>query len=332
MSSKCSFFKCLFNKLFNNKNKQSNARDIIEEIIQEDNQSSLQSIDTDEKEMIGNVLDLRNTQVQDIMIPQVSIISVSTNTKIENIINKLVENKLNTILVYQTSSDCKAIQTSSGHVVMQNDTDNIIGVLYLKDIVSYFISNTNKFKARSDTNQFEERSNTNKLGSRSDTNSIHNQFNIGLFIKEVLFIPPTMKTLDLLFQMKQTGTKIAVVIDEYGDVLGMVSFIDLIEEIIGDIKDINEIQKKKKKIIINQDNSILTDGQSTFYEIEKYGNLKIMQNDNFSDTIGGMIISMLGRIPVKGELISYPKQSLEFEIVDADTRRIKCVRICKVTK
>ena len=204
MSSKCSFFKCLLCKIFKKKNKQSNARNVIEEIIEEDDQSSQQSIANDEKEMIGNVLDLRDIQVQDVMIPKVSIISISTTAKINYIISKFVENKLNTLLVYQ------------------NNDDNIIGVLHLNDIAHLFLNN-------------------------NDYDNKVKPFNINLFIKEVLFIPPTMKTLDLLFQMKQTGNKIAVIIDEYGCVSGMVSFMDLMEEIVGDIKDATEIKQQKNK-------------------------------------------------------------------------------------
>ncbi len=290
MSNKYSFFKNCFSKIFKKNNKELNARNAIEEIIEEDEPEPIQSIDNDEKEMIGNVLDLRDIQVQDIMIPKVSIISVSVTTKIEIVINKFVENKINTLLVYQ------------------NNDDNIIGVLYLKDIAACLQINLNN----------------------KNINYNQKQFNINLFIREVLFIPPTMKTLDLLFQMKQTGNKIAVVIDEYGCVAGLVSFMDLMEEIVGDIKDATEIKKQKTKIVVSNDGSILTDGQSTFYEIEKYGNLKIVPNDDFNDTIGGMITSMIGRIPVKGELIAFPQQSLEFEVVDADIRRIKCIRIRKV--
>ena len=282
MGSKCSCFKSFFNKIFKKKSKELNARNAIEEIIEEDEREQLQSIANNEKEMIGNVLDLRDIQVQDVMIPKVSIVSIPTTARIEDIVNKFVENKLTTLLVYQ------------------GNNDNIIGVLHLKDVANWFY--------------------------------MQKPFNINLFVREVLFIPPTMKTLDLLFQMKQTGNKIAVIIDEYGCVSGLVSFMDLMEEIVGDIKDATEIKQQKNKIIMSNDGSILTDGKSTFYEIEKYGNLKIVPNDDFNDTIGGMITSMIGRVPVKGELIAFPSQSLEFEIVDADARRIKSIRIRSINK
>ena len=291
MGSKCSCFKSFFNKIFKKKSKELNARNAIEEIIEEDEREPLQSIANDEKEMIGNVLDLRDIQVQDVMIPKVSIISIQTTARIEDIITKFVDNKLATLLVYQ------------------GNNDNIIGVLHLKDVASWF-----------------------KTYLEYSIVQTQKQFNINLFVREVLFIPPTMKTLDLLFQMKQTGNKIAVIIDEYGCVSGLVSLMDLMEEIVGDIKDATEIKQQKNKIIVSNDGSILADGKSTFYEIEKYGNLKIIPNDDFNDTIGGMITSMIGRVPVKGELIAYQNQLLEFEIVDADARRIKSIRIRNTNK
>ena len=152
MSSKCSCFKRFFNKIFKKKSKELNARNAIEEIIEEDEREPLQSIANDEKEMIGNVLDLRDIQVQDVMIPKVSIISIPTNAKIEDIITKFVENKLSTLLVYQ------------------GNNDNIIGVLHLKDIANWFKT-------------YLEHSIVQK----------QKQFNINLFVREVLFIPPTMK-------------------------------------------------------------------------------------------------------------------------------------------
>ena len=276
---KCSFKECILG-LFRRNNKESTVRDAIEELIEEDQVEQSQSIAKNEREMIGNVLNLRDIQVQDIMIPRVSVIAVSTMARIEEIISQFVENKINTLLVYQGT------------------TDNILGVIKLKDVANWFHMNK--------------------------------PFNINLFIKEVLFVPPTMKTLDLLFKMKETGNKIAVIIDEYGGVDGLVSFIDLIEEIVGDIQDVSEIKHQKNKIIKSPDGSIIADGKSTFDEVQKYGNIKIIPDDDSNDTIGGMLSSILGRVPVRGELISIREQNLEFEILDADPRKIKKVKIRKI--
>lgn len=257
------------------KNNETSARDAIEELIEDDNTGK--SIEQNECEMIGNVLDLRDILVQDIMIPRTSIISVPLTATIDEVLGKFVENQLSTILVYQDSMD------------------NITGMLHLKDVANWIHMNK--------------------------------PFSVSSFMKEVLFIPPTMRTLDLLFKMKKTGIKIAVVIDEYGGVDGLVSFIDLIEEIVGDIRDATEIKHQKTKIVKNADGSIIVDGQSTFDEIKKYGNISIIPTDNDTDTIGGMLSSILGRLPVRGELVSLPEQKLEFEVLDVVPRKVKSIKI-----
>lgn len=271
-SKKLSFIGCI-SKLFKHKNDGTSVRDVIEEIIEDDSQSIAQN----EREMIGNVLDLRDTLVQDIMIPRTSVIAVPLTATIDEVLEKFVDNQLSTILVYQ------------------NELDNITGVLHLKDVANWIHMNK--------------------------------PFSVSSFIKDVLFIPPTMRTLDLLFKMKESGIKIAVVIDEYGGVDGLVSFIDLIEEIVGDIRDVTEIKHQKMKVIKNADGSIIVDGQLTFDEIKKYGNITIIPSNDDVDTIGGMLSMILGRLPVRGELVTLPDQKLEFEVLAVDPRKVKSIKI-----
>jgi len=269
-------------KIFSKKYKKScetSLRDTIEELIEEDEYSETQSIAEDEREMLENVLNLRDIQVQDIMVPRVEIKALPVTTKIEDLMSEFVETQKSSILIYQGT------------------IDNITGVVYLKDVANWF--------------------------------HMSKPFNVNLFIKDVLFVPPSMINLDLLLKMKETGIKIAVVVDEYGGVDGLVSFRDLIEEIIGDIQDASEIKHKKKKVLKGSDSSVIVDARATFEEIEKYGNIKIIPEDKSIDTIGGMIFSISGKVPVRGELIPCTSQNLEFEILDADPRKIKSLRIRK---
>ena len=263
--------------VFWKKSKEVTLRDTIEELIEEDETSEKQSIEENEREILGNVLSLRDIQVQDIMVPLVEIEAVPVTSHIEELISKFVETKKSTIVVYQ------------------GNIDNLLGVVYLKDVANWF--RTNK------------------------------PFNISLFIKDILFIPPTMKSLDLLLKMRETGIKVAVIVDEYGGVDGLVSFIDIVEEIIGDIQDATEIRNMKKKIVKSSDGSVVADGRSTFEEIQKFGLLKIEPEDDEIDTVGGMITSIVGMVPVKGELITSKDGKFEFEILDADPMRIKSLRI-----
>ncbi len=278
-----SFKDCIlgvFNKKYR-KNSETSLRDTIEELIEEDScaGNGRSSIAEDEREMLGNVLNLRDIQVQDIMVPRVEIKALPTTTKIEDLMNEFVESQISSVLIYQGT------------------IDNIIGVVYLKDVANWFHMNK--------------------------------PFNVTLFLKDILFIPPTMKTLDLLLQMKYNGIKVAVVVDEYGGVEGFVSFKDLVDEVIGDIQDASEIKHQKKKIIKNQDGSFTVDAKTTILELLKSVGLKLITSDKSIDTIGGYIFSIAGKVPVRGELIVCSRNNVEFEILDADPRKVKSVLIRK---
>lgn len=276
-SGKTLFKEILRKLLFWKKSKENTLRDTIEELIEEDEGSETQSIAEDEREMLGNVLNLRDVQVQDIMVPRVEIEAVPVTAHMEELISKFVETQKSSIIVYQ------------------GNIDNLLGVVYLKDVANWF--------------------------------KMNKPFNLSLFVKEILFVPPTMRSLDLLLKMRETGIKLAIVVDEYGGVDGLVAFRDIIEEIIGDIQDATENKNQKKKVIKSSDGSVVADGKSTFEEIQKFGNLKITPEDDSMDTIGGLISSIIGRVPVRGELITTEDGRLEFEILDADPRKIKSVRI-----
>lgn len=275
-----SFFKKILLKLLSWKtSKESSLRDTIEELIEEDGCSDTQSIAENEREILGNVLNLRDVQVQDIMVPRVEIEALPVTTSMEELISRFVESQKSSLIVFQ------------------GNIDNLLGVVYLKDVANWFRMNK--------------------------------PFNLSIFVKEVLFVPPTMKSLDLLFKMRETGIKLAIVVDEYGGVDGLVSFRDIIEEVIGDIQDATEIKNQKKKVLKSSDGSVVADAKSTFSEVYKYGGIKITSGDKTIDTIGGMISSITGKVPVRGELVTSKDGSLEFEILDADPRRIKSVRIRK---
>ncbi|MDR1391489.1 MAG: CBS domain-containing protein [Holosporales bacterium] len=275
-----SFFKKFsFKTLFKKSSKESSLRDTIEELIEEDEHSKTQSIEKNEREILGNVLNLRDINVEDIMIPRIEIEAIPVNTRIEELMSKFVETQKSSIIVYKESMD------------------SVIGVVYLKDVANWFHMNK--------------------------------PFNVSVFVKDVLFVPPSMKSLDLLFKMRETGIKLAIVVDEYGGIDGLLSFRDVIEEVIGDIQEISEIKEQKKKVLKKSDGAVIADAKSTFSEIQKYGGIKIIPKDKSVDTIGGMISSIAGKVPVRGELIIWPKQDLEFEILDADPRKVKSVKIRK---
>lgn len=151
-------------------------------------------------------------------------------------------------------------------------------------------------------------------------------FMLKALTKDVMFISPAMRTLDLLLTMRESGMKVAVVVDEYGGVDGLVTFSQLIEEIIGDIEGDNE-QSPAPQLNWRSDGAIIADGRSTCEELDELvgHELNLIDEDEDIDTLSGLVAFLAGRVPNRGELIAHPK-GLEFEILDADLRRVK--RIC----
>jgi CBS domain containing-hemolysin-like protein len=152
-------------------------------------------------------------------------------------------------------------------------------------------------------------------------------------IKDIPFIAPTMRTLDLLIQMKDTGARTAVVVDEYGGVKGIVTFSSLIEEIIGDIQ-YAEDPSNGEHLEIRSNGCVILNASMPLEELndslEKIHTTPIQWLENSDeedvDTIGGVVTFLAGRVPLRGELISHP-EGIEFEVLDADPRRLKKIAI-----
>ncbi|MDR0942043.1 MAG: CBS domain-containing protein [Holosporales bacterium] len=166
--------------------KKTSLRDLIEELIKRNDSSKIQPLAQNETEMLKGVLNLRDVKVKDIMIPKNKIESLPTEEKFESLISKFVETKKSSIIIYQET------------------INNVLGIVYLKDAVSWFYTDK--------------------------------PFSMSVVTKEVLFIPPAMNSYNLLLKMKESGVNTAVVVDEYGDVDGLVSLKDITGKIIGNIQ------------------------------------------------------------------------------------------------
>lgn len=141
-----------------------------------------------------------------------------------------------------------------------------------------------------------------------------------------LFISPSMRALDLLLKMRVTHKHLALVVDEYGGIDGLVTIEDLIEEIVGEIEDEHDVAEAPK-LMPRPDGTIFADARATIEEFEDWSGpiLESEERDEI-DTVGGLVFALAGRVPARGEIISHAA-GLEFEIIDADSRRIKRVRV-----
>jgi len=141
-------------------------------------------------------------------------------------------------------------------------------------------------------------------------------------IRKILFSSPSMRILDLLLKMRSEQIHMSIVVDEFGGTNGLVTIEDLVEEIVGEIKDehdfeeIDIIKKISKK-------TYEVSARLTVDEFEKKLGIFFESVDKEDvDTVGGLVFNLIGKIPSRGEVISH-KSGLEFTILDADTRKIK---------
>jgi CBS domain containing-hemolysin-like protein len=146
-------------------------------------------------------------------------------------------------------------------------------------------------------------------------------------IRTILFVPPSMPAIDLLTKMQATHTHLALVIDEYGGTDGLASIEDIVEEIVGDIEDEHD-EVAERAVVRQPDSSYIAAGRASLDEAVAVIGADFDVGDAAEevDTVGGYIVTQIGRVPVRGELIPGPG-AFEIEILDADPRRVKRVRI-----
>ncbi|HWF64986.1 MAG TPA: hemolysin family protein [Rhizomicrobium sp.] len=152
-----------------------------------------------------------------------------------------------------------------------------------------------------------------------------NASSISRIKRPILFVPPSMRALDLLLKMQTSHTHLALVIDEYGGTDGLVSIEDIIEEIVGDIADEHDEEAPALK---RDADGFIADARVELEDFKNETGVDLATSDAGEDvdSLGGLVASLAGRVPQRGEIIAHPS-GYEFEVLEADPRRIKRLRI-----
>jgi CBS domain containing-hemolysin-like protein len=188
--------------------------------------------------------------------------------------------------------------------VYAENLDTPLGFVHVKDILSLLIPDENgQTKARLD------------------------DFVLGRLKRDLLYVPISMKLPNLLLQMRAKRCHMALVIDEYGGTDGLVTIEDLVEEIIGDIDD--EHDDLDQDLVVDTGNGVWeADARVELADFSKRAGVELALEDmeDEIDTLGGLVFALAGRVPPRGEILHHPT-GYDFEVIDADPRRIKRVRI-----
>ena len=145
--------------------------------------------------------------------------------------------------------------------------------------------------------------------------------------RDVLYVPPSMRITDLLLRMQASRIHMAIVIDEFGGTDGLVTIEDLVEEIVGDINDEHD-EEEEATIVARPGGGWDADGRVEFDEFAEATGVVLDSEDDEVDTLGGLVFSLAGRVPQRGEVLSHPS-GYDFEVVEADARKVRKLRIRK---
>jgi CBS domain containing-hemolysin-like protein len=233
----------------------------------------LESLESDQKEMIRGVLELPDTTVKEIMVPRIDAVFLPVDVPKDELL---------------------ATITESGHSrfpVYEDTIDNVIGILYVKDLLSCVVRND-------------------KLDIRS-------------ILRKPFFVPHSKHIDELLRELRRRRVHIAVAVDEYGGVSGIISMEDIIEEIIGDIQD--EFDNEREDILKVSDDSWLCDARMNLEDLSEEIGVELPVED--FDTLGGFVFDLLGKIPVKYEKAVY--ENIDFIVQDMEGHKINTVKIVK---
>lgn len=153
------------------------------------------------------------------------------------------------------------------------------------------------------------------------------QFQLEQVMRPVLVVPPSMRVLDLLLEMRATRNRMAVVVDEFGGTDGLVTIEDVVEQLVGELEDEHD-RTGPPQLVENADGTVDADGRIDLDELEERLGMALLDEDDRdeADTLGGLIFTLLDRVPARGEVVEHPS-GVRFEVLDADPRRIKRVRI-----
>ncbi|MEQ1704975.1 MAG: hemolysin family protein [Rickettsiales bacterium] len=253
------------------------------------------------KETIEEIIEEHNGEAEDRLEPEERVM-------LHNVLN-LGDTRVNDIMVPRTDISAVPVDITlmelKAHILEQQHTripvydetlDKVLGFIHVKDLMPM-------------------------LGGEKE-------YNLRQVVRDILFVPPSMKIMDLLLKMRNAGSHMAIVVDEYGGTDGLVTMENLFEEIVGDIQDEHDDEEDEDKITRVTPNIFEVNARIRIEKLEKELGLDLVseEKENEFDTLGGLIFFQLGRVPARGESVRHIS-GVRFEILEADPRSIKKVRI-----
>ncbi|MEJ2558173.1 MAG: hemolysin family protein [Anaerolineae bacterium] len=232
-------------------------------------------IEEEEKEMIYSIFEFSDTLAREVMVPRIDMVAIEVNTSIMEALDVVIHAGHSRIPVYEET------------------IDNIIGILYAKDLLRYW---------------------------RQDAESLR----LEDILRDVYYIPETKKVDELLQELQRRKVHIAVVVDEYGGTAGLVTIEDILEEIVGEIQD--EYDREEAFMEVINEDEIIFNGRMDLDDVNHIMGLELPTDS--SDTLAGLVYSNLGRVPVVGDKMHI--HNVEITVLSVVRRQIKKVKVVRL--
>jgi CBS domain containing-hemolysin-like protein len=259
---------------------------------------------TVERTMLRNILGLHERRIDDVMVHRADIIAVKRDIQLGELMD-----------LFESAAHSR--------LVVYNETlDDPEGMVHIRDLLAFM---TAKARVPEPTRARRKKPFPAGLDLRAvDLALPLAEANI---IRKLLYVPPSMRAIDLLAQMQASRIHLALVVDEYGGTDGLVSIEDIVEQIVGEIDDEHD-NDEPPAIVRQPDNSFIADARASLDDVRTVIGEDFVTGEAGEEvqTLGGYLVTHVGRLPVRGEVISGPG-NFEIEVLDADPRRVKRLRI-----
>ncbi|MCR5046484.1 MAG: hemolysin family protein [Treponema sp.] len=237
----------------------------------DEDEAKREILNEEKKDMIRGIEDLSETSVKEVMVPRIDVDFININTPKQELLEKI---------------------SASGHSrfpVYADSIDNVVGILYVKDLIRCFCKNE--------------------------------EIALDKIIRKAFFVPESKRIDSLLREFKRRHVHIALAVDEYGGISGIVCMEDIIEEIVGDIQD--EFDNEREDIITLGQNVWLCDARTSLDDLNEEIGSDFPVED--FDTLGGFVFDLFGKIPVKYEKNSW--NNYDFIVQDMEGHRINVIKV-----
>src|SRR3981081_4419257 len=259
-----------------------------------------------ERTMLRNILGLHERRIADVMVHRADIVAVKRDIPLGELMS----------LLESAAHSCLAVA---------NDTmDDPEGIVHIRDLLAFMTA-----KARVSVTGKGKSGRKKPFPAGLDLRAVDlaQPLADANIIRKLLFVPPSMRAIDLLAQMQASRIHLALVVDEYGGTDGLVSIEDIVEQIVGEIDDEHD-SDEPPAIVRQADSSFVADARASLDDVRSVIGEDFATGEAGEEvqTLGGFLVTHVGRLPVRGEVISGPG-NFEIEVLDADPRRVKRLRI-----